>query len=705
MTGFSNGGGGGSSTPGTLTIPGQSYVAGTVNTRRAVMAMGGAGCGITGEWPSVSTGGSAGAYTITFAAGITALLAVGQGIAGPGLGAPSTVTIASIASNTVTLSSGAANPTGGTYTFYGVAPTGSDVCQRVGFTIPATGGAPIGRFRLRIRNACLLGNGVIPGSITLSGVYMGTPNSSSETSWSGDFTAAPTSLGLSGANEMGSSEYVSGWISPSTYALTPGAFTGLSIGFTCSGVKVTQDPMPGWTWVGTGAGSVGASAAAAPATGVGGVTAATAQPLLVYLDVRIEYEFQGSNQIGFVVGDSLAAGYLNATTATGHMGPDNTWPQKAGLRLGHHLMNGGVGGTTATIYDSAAVASTLAFTRFFNPDGSGNGANYTGFACTPDYAVIALGVNDAVDTGTPALSGYQTAMLSLLGELRTAGISRSYAVTATPGTNLVGFLNPSFEAGQLAVALNAATPSVITIEGPAGGPGAGQPGPASSWYLGAGGPYNLYIGTPQNPVTNGGPLPVIAAATVSETTTPVAVSSVSNSGATVTVTLAAGEQGVYGDGDIVTFTGVTGSGTYPALMNGIPFKVVGVTATTCKVTLSATPTGTFTAGSMINLSQVTGKTFMGLGVTASSAVTAPEGTPVLTASEWNRQAINLWLRSQPPGIEAIIDFDADVTSQFYFPPATGRAEYYGGTGGSVHPTGPGMYDMVASRFVNGILGN
>ena len=54
---------------------------------------------------------------------------------------------------------------------------------------------------------------------------------------------------------------------------------------------------------------------------------------------------------------------------------------------------------------------------------------------------------------------------------------------------------------------------------------------------------------------------------------------------------------------------------------------------------------------------------------------------------------------------ATLDFDADVTSQFYFPPATGRAEYYGGTGGSVHPTGPGMYDMVASRFVNGILGN
>jgi hypothetical protein len=93
-----------------------------------------------------------------------------------------------------------------------------------------------------------------------------------------------------------------------------------------------------------------------------------------------------------------------------------------------------------------------------------------------------------------------------------------------------------------------------------------------------------------------------------------------------------------------------------------------------------------------------------LTLTVAGTITAPVGTPVLTGWEYNRKNINLYIRNLPPGIQAVIDFDADVISQFYDPSSTGRTEYYNNSGEN-HPTTPAMYGLMASRFVNGILGN
>ena len=50
----------------------------------------------------------------------------------------------------------------------------------------------------------------------------------------------------------------------------------------------------------------------------------------------------------------------------------------------------------------------------------------------------------------------------------------------------------------------------------------------------------------------------------------------------------------------------------------------------------------------------------------------------MTASEYFRESINLWIRSHIPNTIAVIDFDADLISQYYYPPSVGHA--YSGIG-------------------------
>ena len=92
-----------------------------------------------------------------------------------------------------------------------------------------------------------------------------------------------------------------------------------------------------------------------------------------------------------------------------------------------------------------------------------------------------------------------------------------------------------------------------------------------------------------------------------------------------------------------------------------------------------------------------------LGFASTSIPAAPAGTPVLTPDEWLRQSFNLWIRQCPPGVQSVIDFEADITYAGFYPATTGRPEYFDNTG-NIHPTGPAMYSQMASRFVNGIVG-
>ena len=490
-----------------------------------------------------------------------------------------------------------------------VTPANGDVCQRYGFTVPSTGGAAVSRFRFRIRNSNVKSNTTTNGTVNLGALAIGVPNVAAETVWAGDFTAVPTPvIPAPGLTELGTSEYVSAWVAPSTFALTPGKFLGLTMAFTLTGTagSVGSSPTPGWSWAGTGSAAANLLAA---------VPGTTPQPYLQYLDVRMEYEFAGTNEVGFFVGDSLTDGFLQTQTAAsalGHMGPDNCWPQQAALRLGHHALNGGVGGIGTGGWIAATPSTNLAWSRFLAPESGG-----TSFASTPDYAVIVLNVND---NSALSLATFQSNYQTIIARLQALGITRIYAGTEGPGYNGLGW-----EAGQLGVALTGAfTGLTVVTKGRQGGvavaqmmesgPGyqGGQPGVVNAFTWGTGAGAVVYVGIPEAPVTGGGPLTTTAAAT-------------GGAGAPVVLTVA-------------------------------------------------------------------------------GTATAPIGTPVCTLAEYQRRAFNYWIRSVPPGVQSVIDFDADTTSQFYYPSATGRPEYFGNLG-DVHPLGGGMYSMWASRFVNGILGN
>jgi len=482
-----------------------------------------------------------------------------------------------------------------------VTPLNSDFCQRWGFTIPSTGGASIARFRLRGRNSNVFTNTNTAGSITLTGAYIGLPNVAAASTWAGAFTAAPTSLGLATTTEMGTAEYVSAWITPATMTLTPNTYYGLSIGITCPAVQVTKDTTPGWTFVGTGS-AAAASAAATPGT--------TAQPYVNYMDWRLEYEYAGTNEIGCFLGDSIMAGDLVSTTpAIGQMGINSTWPQQAALRIGHHAMNGGVGSAWTGTF-TGTPSATLAYSRFFAPESSN-----TTFASTPDYAVVAIGVNDAnyMETLGVTLAAVQTNFRTIIANLQTLGIQRIYFCTATQGfTGLPAGNIITAQSGQLVTtALAGAFVSINVANRLGPGYATGQPGAAACWFQATQTPTRCWIGTPNNPVTGGGPLTITAAA--------------------------------------------------------------GGTGTT-------------------------------LVLTVSGSATAALGTPILTGWEYNRQNINLYIRNLPAGVQAVMDFDSEVMSQFYYPTSTGRSEYYDNSGEN-HPTSPAMYSLMASRFVNGILGS
>ena len=548
MTGFRNYGG----NVGALTIPGQSYVAGSVNTRRNVLCL-----GCDGDVGSLNQ------------------------------------------------------------------PTNGDACQRYGFTIPSTAGAPVQRFRFRLRNANNAASTTVSGTVNLGAIAIGTPNSSAEQAWLGDFTGVPTTVvAAPGLTELGTTEYVSPWIYPTTFALTPGKFYGLTYGFTLTGTAATANAgyQPGWSWSGTGS-AAAALLAAAPGT--------TPTPYQNWLDLRMEYEFAGTYEIGLVVGASFDNGTLNTITtpqqAVGHMGPDSAWHSQAALRLGHHSMNSAIGGTGCAVNNKPWVTSTaLAYKRLLSPE-----SGYTQFASVPDYAIISLVGNDAA--GLASQAAWLAGIESILSILAGYGITRVYMTTNSAPYTL-NFLNvsTSFMSGKLNTALGTGALSTVSLTAPqyattpVPGPfgyGGGPPGSIQNWYTATGGPYALYIGTP---VQGMGP---------------------------------------YGVGAFIPSQG--------------PFTV----------TASATGTG------VLNLT-----------VTGSLTTAAPAGTPVLTQAEWLRQQFNNVTRSLLPGIQSVIDFAADIDSQFYFPHTLPRPEFYNNSG-DAHPTNNGMYTLMASRFVNGIVGN
>jgi hypothetical protein len=555
-----------------------------------------------------------------------------------------------------------------------------DVAFRCGFTFPVT---PT-RCRVKIRNSDLLANTTTSQSMVITGIWWGTPNVGSETAWAGDFTGAPTKVD-NGTTQDLATEYVTSWFTPPNTAVAY-ALQGLSIGITSSvDSKMNFSSSPGWTWHGaTGAGCAAAAGNAAAPAGTG-----TASPYLSVLDIRLEYEFVGDNQIGFFVGTSITSGWIGTSgTAFGHMGPDNTWPHIAALRLGHHAINGGVGGATAANFTST---SALAWTRF------DLGANVnSGVSCVPDYAVIDLGVNDcfagpvgfgAATTLCPDLATFQANIQTIIANLQTAGITRIYICTQPPGVNVPPFAATCYQAGSLGTAVAAGALGTVNLTDSAtsqAGPGGGNPGLGSYWFAAA----------MQTTVANC----TAASSTTVTTTANFTTANIS-------------------PGALIRGTGVT-DGTYVKSVN----SATNLTAS-ASINTGGAVTLTFTYSSVSFEFPASGIAEGPFPVTAQSgtgplALTAHgttahqhlQTTPVTTLSEWWRQQYNFWIRSGPPGTLAVLDFDflataggPSVLGGQAVPYTTQNWLYYSSTS-NIHPSHPGMFHRFAKDFTATLAG-
>lgn len=296
--------------------------------------------------------------------------------------------------------------------------TWSDVCWRGAITLPVT----TTRWRFRVKNWNRGAGTLNAGTLNYTGLYQGTPVVAGG-SWTGDFTGAPTQILPAFVPPTDGSEYISPWVTSSAFQFTRYTAKFLSFGYTSSAVTVNVGFNSSWFSYGTsGTLASGSTAVATLTAGTGGGKTNNYGAV----DTVIEYEFVGTNPVGFFCGDSITSGYAgNATVLAGVVanscGPMNAWPELAASRSGFVAVNGGVGGDTATNWTT--VASNGRYSRF----------DLT--TTPPDFAVVFFGANEAV--GSRTLSNYQNDIAGVVTALQgTLGIQRIYVSTTIPNTSL-----------------------------------------------------------------------------------------------------------------------------------------------------------------------------------------------------------------------------------------------------------------------------
>jgi hypothetical protein len=344
----------------------------------------------------------------------------------------------------------------GNASFSGGTNPATDYCNRMKFTLPAT---PI-RCRIRIRNSNLWTSGGSTSPVKVTGVYWGTP--SQLAIWDGTFTAVPTLVdpGSGAAADISTTEYVGPWFTPPVSAIAHEE-QAISIGYTAPSGGVNTGPPGGYLWTGSGS-SAAAGSQAAPGTTVYAGAAA--------MDARLEYEFVGSNQLGLFIGTSLTVGLLGGTSPYGAQGPDTAWPNQAGKRLGHCVMNTGEDG--ATVQFMFGSMQERFFTRFYDTSWIPGNAPLWAGGCVPDYACIHLPFNDTAQT----LAYIQGRILSIVAMLKAAGIHKIIMCTELPSGTPVGQLKQAVPAGANAGMILQGYPYT-----PDSRPFGGMPGPSANW--------------------------------------------------------------------------------------------------------------------------------------------------------------------------------------------------------------------------------
>jgi hypothetical protein len=386
-------------------------------------------------------------------------------------------------------------PLGNTDGGYGVGYVNYvDFVMRQSFTLPFT---PI-RYRFRIRNNDVTSNTTHSGAYNMTGIYVGKPASSGLTVWNGSFASAPTSVSTatpgspividSGAT---GAEYVGPWIT--SPLPSPNQAFAVSLGFNASSALFNEAIAgPSLMWQSATGTAVSANVGVTANGSIGG----TPETGWGALDIRIEWEYIGNNPIGFFVGTSQEAGSINGGAGPwGNVGPDERWPEMAGLRLGHAVINGGIPGATAATW-AGTPSSSLCYQRFF--DTTYPTLTWPG-GCTPDYAVISLGINDAYTLVT--LATFQTNIAAIVANLNSLGIYKIFICTVAPGAATAGFSSGALQAART----HAGSPyTTVVLLGDVNNaaqvlPNTGYPGPATLWTSTTG----FWLGIPELGTLNG----------------------------------------------------------------------------------------------------------------------------------------------------------------------------------------------------------
>lgn len=304
----------------------------------------------------------------------------------------------------------------------------SSVNQRYFVRLPVT----TTRWRLRLANYDCK-NSVAGTALTGSGAYLGEHARGALGVATGNFTAAPTEVIASGFTIPGDgTQYVSGWITDAAKQFTAGRDYVLSVGMSSGGAVAI--------FRGYGQSALGFGGAQG-ATHVADQTPNLTLFGFAFLDAVIEYEVVGSDRpVGLFIGDSLTEGYMNPATAAAAGSPHQTWAQIAALRNAAPAVVNGIAGAVVSTWSPG---TGLRWTRVPLAD------------IAPDYAVIALGSNDAA-AGTP-LATFQTNMETLVNLLRnTYGIRRISLGTIMPrGLTTNEAIRTSYNAWIRSLPLNA----------------------------------------------------------------------------------------------------------------------------------------------------------------------------------------------------------------------------------------------------------
>lgn len=261
------------------------------------------------------------------------------------------------------------------------------------------------KWRLRLANEDNTGTG--GSACVIQGVWIGDTFRNFDTgdlvSWTGTNTKALNSSGTI----AGGTEWVSPWVTDPAAQILPNTVRSLSIDFTRTAGNLMVGSGGSWMSTNRADASVGV-----PATNM------TYQPWVPF-SICVEYEFEGTNKVVAVVGDSISEG-------VGHTWNFLTWHQRFSMRTGMPVIASASSGAFAqdgftNSYGSAAVAveSEPRWKRIVDA------------GMTIDAAIVHLGTNETAWGGT--LLGWQQGMVRVYNRIAALWKVRDiYATTLAP---------------------------------------------------------------------------------------------------------------------------------------------------------------------------------------------------------------------------------------------------------------------------------